>query len=294
MMKRTRPWIAVTLLAIAFASAASAQHAPPSSEIYLAEITRDAEGGIHVGTPANVTNRKGYDNQPAFSPDGKSLYYVAWGKKGPDIWVMDVAKRTSRLLRETKDWEFSPTPIPGDDAVAVIMMNGPKHELWRYPLNPSAEPTHLLPGLSQAGFFAWSDGEHVLVHELGRHPKLRKVKVGPGEGEILAADIGRTLKRVPGTKDVVFVHRGEDKWTIQRLNAASGEIEVLIDALPKREDFAVSADGTLWTSDGEALFVAPPGAKSWKKVADLSSKIDGISRLEINADDTLLALVGDE
>jgi hypothetical protein len=289
-IKRIRLLAGVMLLALAFATAATAQHKWPSSEIYLAEIVHDASG-VKIGDPVQVTDHPDYyDNQPAFSFDGKSLYYVAASNHQTDIWVVDVATKKRQAYWLTPEPEFSPVSIPGDDdAIAVVRQDGMKYELWRYPADTEAKRTALLPDVDQAIHFAWS-GDHIVF---SRPPALLKAKVGAvGKGEVLAKPVGRTVKRVPGTNDVVFMDRVTSE--LKRVDATSGEIKTLIKALPERQDFAVGSDGTLWTSDGESIFMAAPGEKTWKKVTDLSRKIGNISRMDVNPAGTLLALVGDE
>ena len=62
------------LTALAGAGPLSAQ-APPASDIWLVDVT--VRGGrVRLGTPVNVTARPGYDNQPAFLPDGRSILIV--------------------------------------------------------------------------------------------------------------------------------------------------------------------------------------------------------------------------
>jgi len=48
----------------------------PATDIYLADLKIE-DGHIEVGSPLNITNRDGYDNQPMFLPDGKSLLYTS-------------------------------------------------------------------------------------------------------------------------------------------------------------------------------------------------------------------------
>ena len=43
---------------------------PPGTDVWMASLTRGADGALVLGEAANVTRRAGYDNQPAFLPDG--------------------------------------------------------------------------------------------------------------------------------------------------------------------------------------------------------------------------------
>ena len=84
-----RPIALLALLAAAIAEA-SAQ-APPSMDIYLARLVL-REGRLTSGTVSNLTRRVGYDNQPAFAPDSRTLYFTSnRGDGQTDIWQVDLA-----------------------------------------------------------------------------------------------------------------------------------------------------------------------------------------------------------
>ena len=36
-----------------------------------------ADGTLIVGTPVNITNSPGYDNQPSFTPDGREILFTS-------------------------------------------------------------------------------------------------------------------------------------------------------------------------------------------------------------------------
>ena len=69
----------------------------PDTEIYVADFS-SACGKIKISNPVNITKRKGYDNQPSFSPDGKKIYYVSViDTTQSDIYCYDLAtKKTDR------------------------------------------------------------------------------------------------------------------------------------------------------------------------------------------------------
>ena len=80
---------AVTSITLCAAIHAGAQG---STDIYLAPLSLQ-NGRPVVGTPVNVTNRPGYDNQPSFTPDSKSILYTSTRKDGQsDIYKIDIAK----------------------------------------------------------------------------------------------------------------------------------------------------------------------------------------------------------
>jgi hypothetical protein len=49
---------------------------PPDTEIFLATLTSSTGGNPSLRRAANITNSPGYDNQPSFSPDGRSIFHL--------------------------------------------------------------------------------------------------------------------------------------------------------------------------------------------------------------------------
>ena len=46
----------------------------PDTDIWLFKLERDKQQGLILKEGRNITARKGYDNQPAFSADGKQIW----------------------------------------------------------------------------------------------------------------------------------------------------------------------------------------------------------------------------
>ena len=112
----------------AFAGTATAQ--APSTDIFILPVD-----GVDVGAPHRVTDREGYDNQPKFLPDGRALVYSSLQDGGTDIYRYDLASGETRLIVDTPESEYSPTPIPGREAISVVRDYGDlKQQLWSFPL----------------------------------------------------------------------------------------------------------------------------------------------------------------
>lgn len=288
-----------TLSALGLASSMLAQ-APPSTDIYLVELTPQG-AGVELGEPINLTDREGYDNQPAFSPDGKTLYYTSEADGQTDLWAIDLADQQAQRVIETAESEYSPTPIPaGSESSGVEALSSVRVEadgtqrLWRFPLD-GGEPTPVLETIRPVGYHAWSGRELVLFVLDEPHRLVRTSADQPmAEGRTVAADIGRALHAIPGSRAFSFVHKaGDDGWWLKRLAVEDDEITPLIRLFDGREDVTWSPDGQVWTADGSVLYRACTDCEQdWKPVADLADRgIGEITRLAISADGGRLAFV---
>ena len=65
----------------------------PSTDVYVGDL--GAAGALTVGNLRNVTDREGYDNQPAFLPDGTGILYTS-GRDGVQFRNQSSNARPSR------------------------------------------------------------------------------------------------------------------------------------------------------------------------------------------------------
>src|SRR5688572_4596824 len=86
--------------------------APPSTDIFLFPFEN---GKIIASGMRNITQRKGYDNQPHFLPDSKNLFFTSIGEdEQADIFLYDIRSATAKKITNTPESEYSPTLTPED------------------------------------------------------------------------------------------------------------------------------------------------------------------------------------
>lgn len=281
-------------------SLAAAQTAPPGTDIYLARMTW-SHGDLSIGQPTRLTDRPGYDNQPAFSPDGKRLYYTSIRGAGAasqaDTWVIDLGSGRSSQLTDTPESEYSPTPMPGGRELATVRVEADSTQrLWAFPLKGGA-PRLLLERIKPVGYQVWLDANTVGVYVLGSPATFQVADLRSGDARVLLSDIGRSLQVVPGRRAVSVIHRvSETDWWLTELDPASGATRPIV-KMPTGADYVVwLRDGSILTARQHELLRLRPGTDSaFRVVADLSSLGAGpISRLAVSPKGDRLAFVAEE
>jgi len=64
----------------------AAPQPPAATEVFLAPLTISGET-VEVGKPENISNSPGYDNQPFFAPDGRTVFFTsARGSISSKVW----------------------------------------------------------------------------------------------------------------------------------------------------------------------------------------------------------------
>ena len=268
---------------------ATAQDEIPGYEIYIAEIGDDS------AAPVNITDREGYDNQPAFSADGRHLYYTRMEADGQtELWDYDLESAKHTRLTNTAESEYSPTPVPGSQNLSMVRVEADmKQRLWQ--LDPGdGSLSLLLPEIEPVGYHAWLGADSVALFLL---PEPFSLVIAATDGELttVADNIGRSLHVHPVSKALLYVDQSATPWRIMALDTRSHEHEPLAELFPAQEDFTVSSSGTLWTGLDSKLYKFPAGAGDWQQVADFADHgIAGITRIAVSPDEKQVALVAVE
>jgi hypothetical protein len=266
---------------------------PPSTDIYLLEITGGLDS-LKKATPQPIATEKGYDNQPSFTPDSRTILFTAnRDGKQMDIYQHTRGGATTRLIA-TPEGEYSPTITP-DGAISVIRVEADgTQRLWRFERNGTA-PHVLLANVKPVGYHAWIDGGRLVLFVLGPPATLRLARPGEGPAETIATDIGRSIHRVPNSRMISFVQReGEGKFVVKELDPDSKQITTLTPAVEgsSDRDSAWMPDGTLLMSAGTRVFAWKRGDASWREVYDVKPHGLGVvSRLAVSPDGRALAIV---
>jgi hypothetical protein len=145
-------------------------HAQMNTDIYLCNIIV-SENGINVNEPINITNRKGYDNQPSFSNDGKIIYYSANYTGRNDIYCYEISgKRTMTITNTPETSEFSPMETPDGNFVSSVFIEKDTmtQRIWEIKLKNRKEKVFSKYNDSIGYYYPlenqWSQNEYMAVN----------------------------------------------------------------------------------------------------------------------------------
>ena len=271
--------------------------APPPPDIYLAPITLE-RGVPKVGPSLNITDRPGYDNQPGFSDDQRSLFFTSVREdRQADIYRYDPeTKRTSRVTSTSPESEYSATPIDGGRAIAVVRVERDSAQrLWRFPLD-GGPPTVILERVRPVGYQAWADDHTLALFVLGTPNTLQLADTRTGMSDTIATNIGRSLHRIPRTNRVSFVRKASPtEWWIESLDPQTRQTARLVRLPDGVEDYAWLPGGSIICGrDSRLLWWSGKDGDSWRELTDLATAgVRGITRLAVNARGDQLAFVAD-
>jgi dipeptidyl aminopeptidase/acylaminoacyl peptidase len=298
-----RPVPLILLLLLALIGAP--QRPPANTEVYLADLSVDVHpltGGDKTSL-INISNNPGYDNEPSFTPDGKSVLFVSnRDGKQTDIYRYDIATKALTQLTHTPESEYSPVVTPDGKTFSVIRVEADgTQRLWRFDLDGS-NPRLVLENVKGVGYQAWLDPTHIAVFIVGSNGQpntLQLANTATGATEMIDSNPGHGLALRPhgpnATPTLTYVCKTDPThWVVKEFDLATKKVTVIADALPGavtdltgtrtgNEDLAWDPfRGGLFMATGPKVFQFSPQSKTWSEEGDFTAAgVDHITRLAI-------------
>jgi Tol biopolymer transport system component len=266
------------------------------SEILLFDISV-VNGQVTLANGINITNHKGYDNQPFFHPSKPIVYYASFNDSGrSDIKYYNFLTATSANLTNTDVREYSPTVTPDANFIScIIQRDNGAQDLGKYPVN-GGNPEILINDLI-VGYHAWIDAGNLMLFVLGdsNNHSLRHYDLEQKKNRVIATNIGRSLHKIPGRSTMSFVqNKGDSTSVITEFDPSTGKIKELITTIKGSDHLCWLNNGILLMSNRTGIYFASLGEKnSWKPVimTGYDTPLPGATRISTDSTNTKLAIV---
>lgn len=256
------------LLALLFVS--NLLFAQNGTEIFLLDIS-ESGGNITLSNPKNITNRKGYDNQPFFHPSQPLLYYTAMQDGQTDIWSYNLKTGVGLQITNTIDSEYSPTITPDKKNLSCIVQrksNGDQ-DLVKYNIKNPIETQMIFESqkTGKIGYQAWLNSNELITFVLGEPQTLHYQSLIDKKDIIVAPNIGRSLHLIPKQKNFSFVQQIDKKWLIRSFNPQKNTITDIAESHPDSEHYnAWLSENIIFESRNTDIFSYNLITKEWKSV----------------------------
>ena len=275
-----------------------AQSTAPVTDLYLVEIDQDGDA-YNFTTPVNLTNREGYDNQPAFSPDGTFILYSSMRDDNQtDIYKYDLESMRSEPWCQTPYSEYSPTYMPGDLRVSVVRVEKDSTQrVWSF-TNDGMEPYLEYQEIKGVGYHAWGNHNRILATFLVTDPPMiRMFENDEFEPIFESKNVGRSMHKIPNREAISFVdkevNKAEGGWMIREVDLTNRDVKDIISTLEGQEDYCWGPDGTLWMPSGLTLYKYHPDKDSYWVPVRTFNEFENMSfyRVAMNRKGTHMVLV---
>lgn len=166
-------------------------------DIWIMKIASE-NGIVRFENPKNITHQKGYENQPSFSSDGKTIYYTSRSDTSvkTTIYAYTLSSGQTKQVTFTNLSPYSPMTSPKGNGISALMVEEDSTQrIWQYPFN-GTNPYPLFPKRDSIGYYTWVNAHSalVLVLEGKSHPDRFLLINEDGTEKMLAENIGRGMK----------------------------------------------------------------------------------------------------
>lgn len=213
--------ICVFAFLMAVACAASGQIL--ETEVWVGDLDL-RDGAFKVGELRNISNHRGYDNQPSFLPDGNALLFTteasSLDESGLGVHAVRYDLRTDKATPLPLARGFSPTPA--EDGGIMLLREG---QVWLH--DPRGKLLRAMTSSVQAGYF---DRQENGTWVLFINDKDRRIVYYDPESHVLETMLTGAITapyRVPGEHAVTFVVQNGDARTLHRLDIDTKQVTTL-------------------------------------------------------------------
>lgn len=266
---------------------------PGFSDIFIVGV-KNERGHVQFGQPVKITTFAGYNNQPSFLADGRSVLYTSIRNKQADIYSYNLRSGATSQITNTPESEYSPTLMPDGKNISVVRVEADgTQRLWKFPL-AGGTPSLILEKIKPIGYHLWIDDHTLALFILGKPNTLQIVDTRTGKAETIAENPGRILRRIPHQNKFSFVQKISDReWTIKEFDLRTRTSASLTTTLPGVEDYAWLPSGTLLMAKDSKMFsLVPLRGKTWEEIGDFSNAgLKGITRIAVSPKGDRIAIV---
>jgi dipeptidyl aminopeptidase/acylaminoacyl peptidase len=277
---------------LAAAGGVQAQQAQ-NPDIFLADVTMSG-GAMRIGAPVNITKREGYDNQPWFTPDGRSFLYSSTRDGQNDIFRYDIDTHTFARVTNTPENEYSPSMSLDGSRIMVVrwpvdMSSG---SLWWFSADgrPLQEAAGSAP---RVGYYTFVGDTTLALFINDSTQSFLLTSTRGGAPVRVGSDLGGSAPRtIPGARAVSFLRRDSAgvRW-LSRLDIDTRAVTPLVRMLDGVANYTWTQRGTVIAARRNAIYEWRPGG-DWQEVVSFTDPaLQNISRIAITPAGDRIAFV---
>jgi hypothetical protein len=269
----------------------------PETDIWLVNIVKK-DGKYSYENPLNISNRKGYDNQPNFTEDNKGIYFVSDKVENQtDIFIYNIKHKTINPIFQTRESEYSPTLTTDNKFITcVVVLTDSSQQLHNYHIEnklPAVEISKGIPNTDSVGYFTWLNKDTVLYYKLTEPHSLRAWDITTNKDVWICDYPIRAFKKTGNTSQFIYgIKKDSTSVEFRIYNPMLRESKVYATYPSVAEDFIWNNELGLIKSENSDLLNYNPLTKNWDLLFSFSSiGIKKITRFVFDSKNKRLAIV---
>lgn len=292
----------ILLLALASTVQTFFAQTAPDTEIFLFKINKK-NGALVFSEGKNISGNPGYDNQPAFSSDGKKIFFTSIRGAAKDTNIYSYDLRSGGISPVTNSADNEYTAKPFDENVLTFVREGRNQLMTVFKVDlRTGKETPAFSIKEPVAYYAFNRRGDALVwiryafmmHWVNAEKNINRYVADYAQPSV--------PHLVPGTEKFSFMQRHpDDSLWIKEFDPATEAVRPIVESREGKKDYAWMPDGSILMGGADGRIfrfdpknqVDPKNQAGWLPAADLKSFGTGeITRLAVSPDGKYLALVG--
>ena len=235
----------------------------PETDIWLFKLEKKENIYTPI-SPLNINNRAGYDNQPTFTPDGKSILYVSIREdKQADIYRYDIKSKIHTNITKSKVSEYSPTILPDESGFsAVVVETDSVQRIWILDYDGSFVK-FANDATDSVGYHSWLNMDTVLYYKLTEPHSLHALNLTNGKDTWICNKPSRAFRKINSGSKFIYAIKNAASMDFRIYDPALKESKVYAGYPSLNEDFVWHPEFGLVKAEGADLLKYNISTKNW-------------------------------
>ena len=268
--------------------------AQPATEVFLLNIEKKGTAFNIVPNAklVNISNNKGYDNQPSFIEKLNAVVYVSSrDEKSTDVFLYNLETTNTNQLTNNSQAEYSPKTTPYGKFISVV--KDTDQNLTRISFD-GIVTEKLYTSKDSIGYYCWLNKNEIAAFVLSRpNVTLKLINIKNKTETFLTDSIGRSLYKY--RDGIVICQKLKTSNWVSFIDR-KGSINQWIELPKNNEDFYLTNDGLLFSSNESSLIYCNVNSKKlvWQELVNVKEMgISKIFRLAVNQAKNKLVFVAE-
>lgn len=264
----------------------------PETDLWLFSLEKK-DRVYQAVNPVNITNRPGYDNQPAFTADGKSILYVSIRDDGQaDVYRYDLKSKLHTNLTKSKVSEYSPTVLPDESGFSAVVVEADSAQrIWNMGFDGSFMK-FASDATDSVGYHTWLNADTLLYYKLTEPHSLHALHVRTGKDVWLCDHPSRAFRKIDGGSEFLYAIKNGQSLEFRIYKPATKESRVYATYPSANEDFIWHKELGLVKAENADLLRFNEKTGKWETLFSLAGMgIKKITRFAFDARNKRLVIV---
>jgi hypothetical protein len=248
-----------------------------SSDIYISNITKK-EDKLVYSKPLNITNRKGYDNQPFFDSDSSLLFISIREGEQSDIYRYHTRTKKTSKQTQTTESEYSPRLSPDKKFIsAVVVEKDSSQKLWLLNKDDFSFQSRLANDYDSVGYYCWINDSLMATIKITSPLSINILNYKTSDERRILLRVGRCIQS-NSSGEVHFTRIMKNEHFLFKLFYPDFHPYQISEMPFESQDFYILPNNDIIASTGSHLMRLRHNAKEWEIETDFSAY--GIKKIQ--------------